>query len=137
MKELIISVCGDVCSECPRYKATKNDRIDELEKVAQLWYTMGFRDRVVNIEEIKCTGCNKKPNCIYGLTTCEHLVEIDNCGECELFPCPKFDEVFKKTDKGDEVCKLNCSVDDYAVLKNAFFSKKEILSEIHKRNMNK
>jgi hypothetical protein len=133
MKELIISVCGDVCSECPRYKATKRDRIDELEKVAQLWYKLGFRDRVVGIEEIKCTGCNKKPDCGYGLTTCEHLKGLDNCGECELFPCPKFDEVFTKMEKGNEVCKLNCSANDYVIFKKAFFSKKEILAEIHRK----
>lgn len=129
----IISVCGDVCSECPRYLATKSDCIDELEKIAQLWYNLGFRDSVVGIEEIKCTGCNKKPNCGYGLTTCEHLVGIDNCGECEHFPCTKFDEVFTKMDKGNEVCRLNCSADDYATLKNAFFSKKEILEDIHRK----
>jgi hypothetical protein len=129
--EPIISVCGDVCSECPRYNATINISIEELQNVALLWHRLGFRDRVVDIEEIKCSGCNKKPDCGYGLTTCEHLTDKANCGECELFPCSKFDEVFTRSDKGDEICKLHCNADEYSVLKRAFFNKKEILTNIH------
>lgn len=134
--ESIISVCGDVCSECPRYIATKNNSITELENVARLWHKLGFRDRVIGIEEIKCTGCNKKPNCGYGLTTCEHLMGKDNCGECEFFPCPKFDVIFKKSDIGDEICKLQCNINEYLVLKRAFFNKKEILTKIHRSKFN-
>lgn len=132
----IISVCGDICSECPRYIATKNNRMEELQRVALLWHRLGFRDRVVDVEEIKCTGCHKKPDCGYGLTTCEHMAEKANCGECELFPCPKFDLVFRKSDMGDEICKLHCSSDEYSVLKRAFFNKKEILTNIHRAKFN-
>ena len=128
----IISVCGDVCSECPRYLATLDDSREKLVNVALLWHRLGFRDRVVDVEEIKCTGCNKKTDCGYGLTTCEHLGNKANCGECELFPCPKFDLVFQKSDMGDEICKLHCSHYEYSVLKRAFFNKKEILTNIHR-----
>jgi hypothetical protein len=129
--EPIISVCDDVCSECPRYTATINNSIEELQNVALLWYRLGFRDRVVGVEEIKCTGCNKKPDCGYGLTTCEHLTDKANCGECEFFPCPKFDEVFRKSDMGDEICKSKFSLSEYDQFKRAFFMKKEILTNIH------
>jgi hypothetical protein len=130
--ETLIAVCGDICTECPRYLATKSGNIEELEKVAQFWFRLGFRDHVVTTEEIKCTGCHKKPNCGYGLTSCEYLVGKANCGECERFPCPKFDEVFRKSEIGDESCKLHCSTDEYRVLKKAFFSKKKVLTEIHR-----
>ena len=94
----IISVCGDCCSECPRYLATLNNSNTELERIAQLWFRLGFRDRVVSANEIKCNGCQKKPDCSYGLTNCEHLIGKENCGECKFFPCPKFNAVFKKSD---------------------------------------
>lgn len=129
--ETIIAVCGDVCSECPRYIATKSKQIDELEKVATLWHKLGFRDHVVSMEEIKCAGCKKKPACGYGLTSCEHLNGIENCGECEFFPCSNLESVFMKSDKGDEICRLRCSTEEYGILKKAFFSKNEILTDIH------
>lgn len=133
----IISVCGDCCSECPRYLATLNNSSTELERVAQLWFRLGFRDRVVSADEIKCNGCQKKPDCSYGLTNCEHLIGKENCGECKFFPCAKFNAIFKKSDLGDETCKLKCNADEYLQLKRAFFNKKETLSEIHESIFNK
>lgn len=135
--DTVISVCGDCCSECPRYKATQSNSISELEYVAQLWFRLGLRDRVVSIDEISCTGCNKKANCVYNLTTCEHLNGKENCGECRLFPCSKLYAVFKNSDLSDENCKSKCSEDEYLQLKRAFFSKKEILSKINKSIFNK
>lgn len=38
-----ITLCGDNCSNCPRYLA-KTDK--ELEKVAVLWYKVGWRDKI-------------------------------------------------------------------------------------------
>jgi hypothetical protein len=131
--ETRIAVCGDNCSECPRYLATLSNKQQELEKIAQLWYRLGFRDRIVSVEEIKCSGCNKKTDCSYGITTCEHLAGIDNCGECKHFPCPAFDEIFRKTKLGSEICILRCISDEYSSLKKAFFSKKETLTEIHQK----
>ena len=135
--EPIISACGDICSECPRYMATQSSDNNKLEEIAQLWHRLGLRDHVVGIEEIKCTGCNKKPNCGYGITTCEHLSGKENCGECELFPCPKFDEIFRNSDKYDEICRQFCNPTEYSQLRKAFFQKKEVLSNIHQSKFSK
>ncbi len=50
-----ITLCGDNCIYCPRYNA-KTD--DELFEAAELWYRIGWRDRLVSKEEIKCDGCS-------------------------------------------------------------------------------
>jgi hypothetical protein len=127
----VISICGDVCSECPRYLATLANDHDELQRVAELWFRLGFRDKVVSLEEIKCKGCHTQKQCGYGLTGCKNLTGLANCGECLLFPCEKFDLVFEKTEKGDELCKTRLNALEYAQFKRAFFLKKEILSAIH------
>ncbi|MDP4274069.1 MAG: DUF3795 domain-containing protein [Bacteroidota bacterium] len=125
-----VSICGDICTECPRFIATKNNDTEELQKVARLWYRLGFRDRIVSIEEIKCTGCNKQKSCSYGLNDCVHLKDKDNCGECDLFPCDKIENAFKKSELAESDCKGKCSEEEYLQLKRAFFNKKEILSNI-------
>lgn len=125
-----ISICGDICAECPRYIATENNDTSELQKVALWWYRLGFRDKIVGIEEIKCTGCNKQIICTYGLNDCIHLKNRDNCGECDLFPCEKIENVFKKSELADSLCKGKCTKEEYLQLKRAFFNKKEVLLNI-------
>ena len=50
-----ITLCGDNCIECPRYNAHSEA---ELKRVAELWYRVGWRDKVVTNEEITCSGCS-------------------------------------------------------------------------------
>lgn len=40
----LIGVCGDNCSYCPRYIATRSGKADELEEVKELWARLGLRD---------------------------------------------------------------------------------------------
>lgn len=44
-----IALYGDNCIECPRYNAYGEA---ELKNIAELWYKVGWRDRVVSNEEI-------------------------------------------------------------------------------------
>ena len=62
-----ITLCGDNCSECPRYLAKTED---ELKAVAQLWYRVGWRDKIVSNDEIKCFGCSSHKKCTYQLFYC-------------------------------------------------------------------
>ncbi len=136
-KEMKISICGDVCSECPRYIATKNNDLLELEKIADLWYRLGFRDKILNPEDLKCSGCNKDKFCSYNINRCEYLYNINNCGECDNFPCDKINLVFQKTDNINEICKSRCMDSEYNNLYKAFLVKRQILTEINencKRN---
>jgi hypothetical protein len=136
MKEMnkvnIISICGDICSECPRYIATLSEDMASLEYLAALWHRLGFRDRVLPPEEMKCTGCNKKKDCNHGINTCEHLGIKNNCGECDHFPCDKIKIVFEKTRETERLCKTKCTPGEYTEFDHAFFMKQQILGKINR-----
>ena len=135
--ELIISMCGDVCSECPRYRATKANDLSELEKIAQLWYKLGLRDAILKPEDLKCSGCSKDKQCSHNINRCENLKNKQNCGQCDCFPCDTINLVFQKTDITDEICKNRCSDEEYQRLQKAFLMKRQVLTEInenYKRN---
>jgi hypothetical protein len=131
-RNTIIGICGDVCSECPRYIGTRENDIPSLGKFAELWYKLGFRVRVVDPEELKCSGCNKEMPCSNGINNCPHLTEKANCGECDDFPCDKINAVFHKTDSLRETCKERCSASEYQQLSKAFLMKKEVLTQINR-----
>jgi hypothetical protein len=128
---MIISFCGDICSECPRYLATVVNTEEELNRVAKMWFRFGFRDHIVDPEEIKCNGCDKQKPCSYGLYDCKHIEGKSNCGECNFFPCGKFELVFEKSNRTDNICKELLNTTEYAQIKRAFFMKQEILNGIH------
>lgn len=67
MNQEKISLCGDNCSECPRYKAKTEE---ELKSVAKLWYKVGFRNKIVSSGEISCKGCSPEKECSYNLIEC-------------------------------------------------------------------
>lgn len=132
-----ISVCGDICDECPRYKATVANDTAKLEQLAELWFRLGFRDQILPPEELKCSGCHKDKKCSHQLIGCEHLKDIRNCGECNHFPCDKIKQVFQKTATTDLLCQRKCSPDDYNDMVKAFFIKEQLLTAIHETRMGK
>jgi len=134
---MILSICGDICSECPRYLATLANNEEELTRLAKQWFQLGFHDREVTPEEIKCTGCSKQKPCSYNLNSCIHLEGISNCGECNLFACEKLETVFEKSSQGDEKCKAILPAEEYARFKRVFFMKKELLTNRKKEKENR
>jgi hypothetical protein len=131
MTEQIIGFCGDVCSLCPRYVATMSNDTEALKRFAALWFKLGFRPEVIDPEQMKCYGCNRDMACSNGINNCIHLKNINNCGECNNFPCDKINAVFEKTNKTNSICKGKCTEEEYNVLSNAFLSKREILTKIN------
>lgn len=115
-----ISLCGDDCLSCPRYQA-KTD--DELKRVSELWYKVGWRNRVVGNDEIVCTGCSSHKQCTYHLVECIRLHEIDQCNECAEFPCNKVNTMLEISEKSRIKCKEVCTPEEYAQLEKAFFHK--------------
>jgi hypothetical protein len=129
------ALCGDVCSECPRYIATKNNDSGSLQKVAELWFRAGFRDHIVSIDEIRCNGCSKTKECSLHINDCSGLKGKETCGECSSFPCEKIEAVFVKTEYIKDNFSGKCSAEEYQQLKKAFFSKREVLTKIHRNNL--
>ncbi|SFC99114.1 DUF3795 domain-containing protein [Clostridium uliginosum] len=124
-----IAACGNNCSVCPRYTAITDK---ELHKVAVLWKSIGYRDVVVSNEEIKCKGCTINNFCRYNIVKCSTERGISNCGMCEDFPCTVIKETFDKTLKFEPKCKRVCSDEEYRILEEAFFNKKENLNKYNK-----
>ena len=74
-----ITLCGDNCLECPRYLARTTS---ELEKVAELWFRVGWRDRIVPVDEIRCSGCTSHKQCTYHLVECTEENNVEKCNQC-------------------------------------------------------
>lgn len=113
MMKKIISACGDVCNHCPRF-LPKTD--EELRRTAELWYQIGYRDKIVSNSEISCTGCTTNNNCTYKIIQCVTDRGIENCGLCEKYPCEKINKVFIKTMSFEPNCKKYCSADRKSVV---------------------
>ena len=126
----IIAACGNDCSVCPRH-LPKTD--EELHKTAELWYKIGYRDKVVTIDEIKCEGCKPDNWCRYQIIQCVSDRKILNCGQCELYPCERITEAFKTTTLFEPNCKKSCTTKEYEIIKKAFFEKKDNLDNEFKK----
>lgn len=128
-----IGFCGDNCSLCPRYIATKTKDKDKLREVVALWIRAGWRDKVVAFEQMKCHGCASVKWCRYNnIRNCAQDKGIKNCGECTEYPCGEILQVFRQTESYAKRCKETCSEEDYKSLNEAFFLKRNKLDEIYK-----
>ena len=127
----IIAACGNDCLKCPRYLPKPEE---ELKKTAELWYKIGYRDKVVSTEEIACNGCAPRNWCRYNIIQCVIEKEIDNCGECEDYQCKRIKETFEQTLNFAPQCEECCSEYEYNILAEAFFEKKKNLDEIYYKN---
>ncbi len=121
-----ITLCGDNCIECPRYNARTEA---ELSKVAELWYRVGWRDRIVSNEEISCTGCSSHKQCTYKLVECTKAHNVDKCNQCTEFPCQKIEDMLERSKTYEKKCREVCSVEEYQALQNAFFNKENNLKK--------
>ncbi len=119
-----ISLCGDNCLVCPRYLARNRE---ELEAVAELWHRVGWRDRMVEPEEMECKGCFPSKACSYGLVQCVEEQGVEACSQCREFPCEKLTAVLEKSKAGQARCKEVCTQREYTQLERAFFCKERNL----------
>lgn len=115
-----ITLCGDNCLECPRYLARSDS---ELEKVAELWFRVGWRDKIVPIDEIKCCGCSSHKQCTYHLVECTKENNVEKCNQCPQFPCQQIDDMLRRSEEYEKKCREVCTDEEYQMLKSAFFNK--------------
>ena len=121
-----ITLCGDNCLECPRYLAKTNR---ELEKVAELWFRIGWREKIVSIDEIKCSGCSSHKQCTYHLVECTKKNNVEKCNQCSQFPCNKIDDMLRRSNEYERKCREVCTAEEYQMLKSSIFNKKQNLSK--------
>ncbi len=128
----MIGICGDDCLNCPRYRATGDKNPEALEKVRELWVKLGLRDPDFPAKELVCHGCKPENQCAYPeLFVCARAKALDNCGLCPEYPCELIDAAFEKSAKLYRHVAAICSEQETAILKKAFFSKKQNLDQIH------
>ena len=128
MSEKIIAACGNGCAACPRYTKPPFEKTpEELHNTAVLWQKIGYRDRVVSNEEISCTGCSVENWCRYNIVKCVSGKNLENCGQCENYPCETIRECFKVTKSFIPACRAVCSDEEFDVMKRAFFEKEQNL----------
>lgn len=123
MKEKI-TLCGDNCIECPRYNAHSEE---ELRSVAELWYRVGWRDRIVSKVEIRCEGCSSHKTCTYHLVDCTREHNVEKCNQCGAFPCGKISSMLERSKEYQRRCKEVCSDEEYEMMEKAFFDKENNL----------
>lgn len=121
-----LTLCGDNCSACPRFLAQTES---ERRQVAELWYKIGWRDRIVSDAEIRCTGCSSHKDCTYHLVECTKRHGVKKCSQCTAFPCDTISDMLSRSHASQQKCRDVCSPKEYAVLENAFFHKEENLTK--------
>lgn len=97
-------------------------------EVAELWHRMGFRDAVVSPEEIACEGCTASSPCRHGIAACAGERGVRHCGACSERPgCDRLAKALERTEAFATQCRGRCDPEIFAVLKAAFFRKRELL----------
>jgi hypothetical protein len=125
-----ISACGNDCSVCPRYLATQSGNPEELEMVAELWFRLGWRDKLVSVKDIACKGCKPTSACKYHIAECVFEKGISNCSLCEKFPCEKINQAIDNSAKFELIVQEFCTISELSNLQKAFFHKKENLKAV-------
>ncbi len=127
-----IAYCGDDCRFCLSYIGTIKKDKKILEKMAKILHCIGWREKELPAEEIKCYGCHSRIWCEYGIKQCCEEKHVDNCGYCQEYPCSKNKIAFDKNEIDIKRCEIILSTEDFEMFKKAFFSKKENLKEMKK-----
>lgn len=134
----MIGLCGDNCEYCPRYLATKNGNIEDLEKVKELWVRLKLRASDFPVRDMACHGCKPENKCAYTeLHACVSTKMVDNCGMCNEYPCKLINSVFDRSEKLKDLAKKICTQGEKDNFQKAFFSKKEYFDRIHQKHRKK
>lgn len=126
---LKLAACGDDCNFCPRYLATRADDVERLKEAAELWLRLGLRDALPSADDMVCHGCSTVAYCSNGIRECAQARGVDNCGQCERYPCQTVEVAFQKAAECAKHAKQVCSKEEYEMLDRAFFSKRQNLEK--------
>ena len=89
----LVAVCGFDCSDCPAYKATHSNDIEEKKRVAEKWSKAA--GHTVTVEEILCDGCRAGGRLVAycaacNIRTCAVSKGYLTCAQCpDMAGCTK------------------------------------------------
>ncbi|MDD3628023.1 MAG: DUF3795 domain-containing protein [bacterium] len=94
----IIGSCGIDCSECPTYKATKENDDKLREKTAKEWSQMYSAE--IKPSDINCKGCQQKKVLFSHcneckIRACAHSKGFVTCAECGDFSCDELEGILQ------------------------------------------
>ena len=125
--EPVYSVCGDLCSVCPRYTARTEE---ELHQTAVFWRQAGWRATVVSNEDIRCGGCGSRKTCSFMLLPCLREHGVSACRDCAAFPCERIGDMLRRSEEKIAQCRAACACEaEFAMLCRAFYEKEKNLAE--------
>ncbi len=95
----MMGYCGEVCTDCGAFIATKNDDGALRQETAALWTKLYKHD--FKPEDINCEGCLSAGERVF--IHCNHCeirkcgVEkgVVNCAYCDDYACDKLDQFFR------------------------------------------
>ena len=105
MAECMVAYCGLVCTECPAYRATKDEDRELLEKTAKRWSTP---EHQIRPEDILCDGCKDSGKrmttfcAMCPVRMCAQVRGVAHCGECEEYACGRLEQHWSRIKAKDE-----------------------------------
>ena len=95
----IISICGNICSDCSAFKATLKDDDLKRKETAKSWSKIYESD--IKPEDINCEGCLSKGKIVFSycnvceIRKCGFEKGVENCAHCDEYTCDKLEGFFK------------------------------------------
>jgi hypothetical protein len=92
VEKLMIACCGEVCTECSAYVATRNNNLAALQRVADEWNQQAGSS--LEAGDCICDGCLGDGRRIGYCRTCEVRAcaiarGLENCAHCADYGCEK------------------------------------------------
>lgn len=87
----LIAFCGNDCSACPGYIATKNDDNEARAKIAEEWSKQFGGD--FKASDVNCDGCTDIAGrhvgycAMCGVRKCASAKGVENCAYCSDYAC--------------------------------------------------
>jgi len=128
-----LACCGDDCARCPRRLATVAADERRLAALAELWHRVGFREYLPTSAEMRCGGCASIDTCAHGIRECARQRGAATCGTCADYPCARLRRVLERTDSVASRVRSLCSPEEYRLLCDAFFRKRQNLESARSR----
>jgi len=105
--ERIVACCGIICSDCPVFKATKNNDDIERRRVAELWtkqYGKEYKIEDINCDSCLFTGTRIFSHCkVCEMRKCARERNVENCAHCEEYACERLSKFFDEYKPAKEV----------------------------------